>query len=213
MITQQERRNTANDRPRVHGIATLLSIANPAWFLLANAVLHLLRRDLSPATHYISEYAVGRYGWLMASALVILGVGTLSLSFCLAWTTEIDWLSRAGVALLTISGFSTILIGIFRTDIAGHGPTLAGRIHGRASFIAILFEAISVLVFTAVFLREERWRSFRIVSGVFAVVTVVAGALIPILARGTGERLLVYTLVAWLFVTGIQARRIALRSA
>ena len=145
-------------------------------------MLHLLRRDLSPVTHYISEYAVGRYGWLMASALVTLGVGTLSLSSCLARTTRTVWLTRAGVVLLSISGVSTILIGLFRTDIDGHGPTLAGRIHGRAAIVAIVLEAVSVLLFTAHFFRDGRWRSFRAVSGVFAVMTVIAGALYPVIA-------------------------------
>ncbi|MGI8854130.1 MAG: hypothetical protein ACR2JW_00130 [Thermomicrobiales bacterium] len=39
--------------------------------------------------------------------------------------------------------------------------------------------------------------------------TIFAGALIPVLARGTGERLLVYTLVGWLLCAAIAARRIA----
>ncbi|MGI8854131.1 MAG: DUF998 domain-containing protein [Thermomicrobiales bacterium] len=138
MIPQQDRRKTTGFRPRAAGIITFLSIANPAWFLVANGVLHLLRRDLNPATHYISEYAVGRYGWLMASALVILGIGTLSLAFCLARTTDTGLVARAGIIFLGISGVSTILTGLFRTDIAGHGPTLAGRIHGRAALVAIL---------------------------------------------------------------------------
>ena len=209
MITQQRRAKTASDGAHARGVATFLSIANPAWFLVANAALHLLRRDLSPATHYISEYAVGKFGWLMASALVILGVGTLSLSFCLARITGTDWPARVGVAFLSVSGVSTILIGLFRTDIDGHGPTLAGHIHGRAALIAILLEAISVLFFTARFARDGRWGMFRIVSCVFAAMIVIAGALYSVLPHGTGERLLVYTLVAWLLITGIQARHVA----
>lgn len=187
----------------------MLAITNPAWFLTANGALHLLRRDLPPATHYISEYAVGRYGWLMASALVILGIGTLSLAVSLTRSTMSGWVARTGVVLLGISGIATVLTGLCRTDIDGHGRTLAGQIHGRAAFVAILFEAVSVLLFSALFFRDGRWRSFRIVSSALAVLTVVTGALIPVLARGTGERLLVYTLVTWLFVTAIRARQVA----
>jgi len=88
----------------------------------------------------------------------------------------------------------------------GQPSTVAGAIHGRAAFVAILFEAISVLVLTAAFFRDRRWHSFRLVSLVFSVVVVISGALLPIVQRGTGERLLVYTLVLWLFVAALHMR-------
>ncbi len=188
---------------------TIISITDPAFFLLANAALHLLRRDLDPATHYISEYAVGRFGLLMSSALVILGIGTAALSLVIHTTMEERWLVRVGTAVLFLSGLSTILIGLFRTDIDGQPSTIAGAIHGRAAFIAILFEAISVLILTAAFFRDNRWRSYRPVSLTFAIVVVISGVLLPVLPRGTGERLLVYTLVLWLLVTALRMRTAA----
>ncbi len=195
--------------PRMLAVVTIISIADPAFFLLANAALHLLRRDLNPATHYISEYAVGRFGWLMSTALVVLGVGTIALAVVMHATMHTTWLVRVGTAVLFVSGLSTILIGLFRTDLMGQPSTVAGAIHGRAAFIAILFEAISVLMLTAAFFRDGRWRSFRLVSLVFSVVVVISGALLPALQRGTGERLLVYTLVLWLFIAALRMRAAA----
>lgn len=191
---------------RLFAVVTIISIADPAFFLLANAALHLLRRDLNPATHYISEYAVGRFGLLMSSALVILGIGTIALAVVMHATMNATWLVRVGTAVLFVSGLSTILIGLFRTDIEGQPPTVAGAIHGQAAFIAILCEAISVLILTAAFFRDRRWHSFRIVSLVFSIVVVISGALLPVVQRGTGERLLVYTLVLWLFVVALRMR-------
>lgn len=190
----------------VFAVVTSVSIADPAFFLLANAALHLLRRDLHPATHYISEYAVGRYGLVMSSALVILGIGTVALSLVIPATMERAWLVRIGATVLFLSGLGTILTGLFRTDVDGRTPTVAGAIHGRAAFIAILFEAVSVLILTAAFFRDGRWRSFRLVSLVFSIVVVISGALLPTLPRGTGERILVYTLVLWLFVAALRVR-------
>ncbi len=199
-------RDTSRPSSRSLAVATSISITDPAFFLLANAALHLLRRDLAPATHYISEYAVGRFGLLMSSALVVLGIGTLALSLVVRATMDETWLVRIGTVVLFLSGLSTILIGLFRTDIDGQPSTIAGAIHGRAAFIAILFEAVSVLILTAAFFRDNRWRSYRPVSLAFAIVIVISGALLPVLPRGTGERLLVYTLVLWLLVTALRVR-------
>ncbi len=195
---------------RVHrravAVVTLLSIAAPAFFLIANAALHLLRSDLNPATHYISEYAVGQFGFVMSTALVVLGIGTVSLAVIMYTTMTTSWLVCIGAAILFLSGLSTILIGLFRTDVDGQPATVAGAIHGRAAFIAILFEAVSVLILTAAFFRDGRWRSFRPVSLVFSVAVVISGVLLPVLPRGTGERLLVYTLVLWLFLAALRMR-------
>ncbi len=192
--------------PRTFAVVIIISVADPAFFLLANAALHLLRRDLNPATHYISEYAIGRFGLLMSSALVILGVGTISLAMVMHATMNPTWLARVGTVVLFVSGLSTILIGLFRTDGEGQPSTVAGAIHGRAAFIAILCEAISVLILTAAFFRDRRWRSFRLVSLIFSIVVVISGALLPVLQQGTGERLLVYTLVLWLFIAALHMR-------
>ncbi|MCA1669551.1 MAG: DUF998 domain-containing protein [Thermomicrobia bacterium] len=200
--------DTSHLTSRSLAVATSISIADPAFFLLANAALHLLRRDLSPATHYISEYAVGRFGLLMSSALVILGIGTVALALVIRATMAEAWLVRIGTAVLFLSGLGTILTGLFRTDIDGQPSTIAGAIHGRAAFIAILFEAISVLILTAAFFRDSRWRWYRPVSLVFSLVVVISGALLPVLPRGTGERLLVYTLVLWLFATALRMRTV-----
>ncbi len=192
--------------PRTFAVVIIISIADPAFFLLANVALHLLRRDLNPATHYISEYAVGRFGWLMSTALVVLGVGTIALAVVMHAMMNTTWLARIGTVVLFVSGLSTILTGLFRTDVAGQPSTIAGAIHGRAAFIAILCEAISVLIFTGAFFHDRRWHSFRLVSLVFSVVVVISGALLPVVQRGTGERLLVYTLVLWLFVAALRMR-------
>ncbi len=199
-------RGSVRTYPRAFAVTTVISIADPAFFLLANAALHLLRRDLSPATHYISEYAVGRFGVLMSSALVVLGIGTIALALVIYATMDNTWLVRIGTVVLFLSGLGTILTGLFRTDIDGRPSTVAGAIHGRAAFIAILFEAISVLILTAAFFRESRWQSFRLVSLAFSAVVVISGALLPVLPRGTGERLLVYTLVLWLLVAALHMR-------
>ena len=70
-------------RPAVRDRGTLrlalLAMAFETWFVLVLVVLHLLRRDLPPGRTMISQYAVGPYGALMASAFVALALALLML--------------------------------------------------------------------------------------------------------------------------------------
>src|SRR4029450_7620117 len=44
------------------------------YAIIAAVLAHILRPDLNPLTRYLSEYAIGPYGWLMASAFIGLSV-------------------------------------------------------------------------------------------------------------------------------------------
>jgi hypothetical protein len=50
--------------------AARLSFAATTLFLVLLAALHLFKPELDPSWHVISEYAIGRYGWLMVLAFL-----------------------------------------------------------------------------------------------------------------------------------------------
>ena len=52
--------------------------------LLVLLVMHVLRPDYAPASHMISDYAVGRYGWVMTSWFLAMSCGSLLLLLGLA---------------------------------------------------------------------------------------------------------------------------------
>ena len=82
---ERARRRAAADRDAVRDPArdaarTVTSLRRAAIVLLACGLacivaLHLLRRDLAPTGHRISEYAIGPHGALMAVAFVSIGLG------------------------------------------------------------------------------------------------------------------------------------------
>ena len=67
MHTSETTRSTAA-APRVAVVAAAASLT-----LLA--VLHVLKPELDPSWHYISEYAIGRHGWIMRGYFVLLAAG------------------------------------------------------------------------------------------------------------------------------------------
>ena len=119
--------------------------------LVGIVALHLLRRDLPPAAHRISEYAIGPYGVLMAVAFVAIGLGLLALGAAIAASTR-DRPSALVAAAITVAGLGMIASGIWRTD-PGRSGTTTDAIHSAASALATLALIVAAVVWSVVLRR------------------------------------------------------------
>ena len=57
----------------------LLAIVCVGLFVGLLGLLHVVRADLDPSWHFISEYEIGRHGWLMQGAFILLALANLAL--------------------------------------------------------------------------------------------------------------------------------------
>ena len=59
--------DTATAKPvrAISPTAALLSFAGAATFVVLLAALHFIKPELDPSWHFVSEYAIGDYGWIM----------------------------------------------------------------------------------------------------------------------------------------------------
>jgi Protein of unknown function (DUF998) len=176
---------------------TLLSIG-----LACVSVLHVLRDDLSPISHRISEYATGRYGVVMTVAFMSVGEGLFAFAWSL-WRSRSDGRESLLVPLaVAVAGVGMIVAGVYPIDRDGVEST-SELIHNRATATA----AVS-LIGTAVTLsivRPARMRQpWQPVPAALAVAATVFGALNPLLHHsswsGLSQRALWLTLLAWLLV-------------
>jgi hypothetical protein len=64
--------NTVTARPvmAISRIAARLSFAGAATFVVLLAALHFIKPELDPSWQFISEYAIGDYGWIMLLAFL-----------------------------------------------------------------------------------------------------------------------------------------------
>ena len=100
-------------------------------FALQLGALHLVRPELDPSWRFVSEYAVGRSGWLMTGAFTCLA---LSLLGCVVATFRHTRtvLGRVGLLIVTIAAAGLLLAAGFETDPITAGPdqvTTAGQRH------------------------------------------------------------------------------------
>jgi hypothetical membrane protein len=89
-------------------------LAAGTLFLVLLATLLVLKPEIDPAWRFISEYAIGRHGWLMSIAF-------LSLAACCVATVIALWSQlrvggRIGAGFLLIGALGLTLAGIFTTD-------------------------------------------------------------------------------------------------
>ena len=122
-------------RPDRRGLAAA-SIALSLAGVVSVVALHVLRPELAPLSHRLSEYAIGRYGGLMTAAFVCVGASLLMLAGALV---EDDRRASARIvaAAVGVAGVGMMLSGVFRTDASRSGATADG-LHSAASALATL---------------------------------------------------------------------------
>lgn len=213
---ERARRRAAADRDAVRDPArdaarTVTSLRRAAIVLFGCGLacivaLHLLRRDLAPTGHRISEYAIGPHGALMAVAFVGIGLGLLALGAAIGAARPDRGATFVAVSI-GAAGIGMIMSGIWRTDPGRSGAT-TDAIHSAASAFATLALIVAAVTWSVV-LRVRpggvQPRSRHDAGAVLAIAAAVLGALSPVLHRsswtGISQRLLWLTLLTWLLVT------------
>lgn len=174
----------------------LAGMAGVFAFLGITAIEHVLRPELSPATHQISEYANGQHGALMTIAFVLWAVS-------LACTAGLAFLMERGrpiAAVLLVAALGIAVTAAFHTQTSagvlrpGEVLHAAGRLHDIGSGVATLALAAAMVLS----LRVNNRRLRRATAVVLVVVPVDAVMLaIGSDVGGVRQRVLVVTACAW----------------
>jgi Protein of unknown function (DUF998) len=192
--------------------AARVAFAAAVLFLILLAAMHVLEPQLSPSWRFISDYELGRFGWLMQVAFFSLAVSATSL-----WLAVRSQIKTVGgyigllCLLLNIVGFT--LAGLFVADltIATHA-TAHGRLHSMGAVLggnvagAACFLAWSLA-------RNKAWvplrRSLLWITSIAIVGTMVSFWMQSIIAHSDGKfgphvmvgwpnRMLIIGIAAWL---------------
>ena len=108
------------------------AIGLSAVFLCLLSLLHVWEPHYNPP-HLISEYQLGRHGWLMSLAFICLGAASIAL-FAAAKSQVPTRGGLFGIWGLLIIGLAYVMAGIFPLDPQ---RPLAGLLHGIGGLIVI----------------------------------------------------------------------------
>ena len=187
------------------------AIACFAYSVLALILMHVLRPDYTPSNHMISDYAVGRYGWVMATWFVVMSGGLLMLALGLLRGGPRSIGARLAALLLGIASIGLLISASFPTDVEGAPTTRTGDIHTLSFMVNVASIILAVVLLSVSFRSDPRWRIHQrtaltltaliLLAFVFQFYTLFFPG-----PHGVANRLFIILLFAWLLSTTVRLR-------
>jgi Protein of unknown function (DUF998) len=129
-------------------LAARAVIGAAALAIVTLAALHILKPDIHPSRTMISQYALGRHGWVMALCFAAFGAASGCLFVALI-TYVPSLLGRIGLALLLAAAIGLAMAARFPMDPVStprDQMSLTGRMHGIAFIIGVPCQILAVLL-------------------------------------------------------------------
>ena len=191
-VTGSENVTTRNGRVRIARITERLVFLCAAYFVIVLIVLHILEPEFDPRFRFMSEYALGNYGWLMTTTFFALGLAPLVAAIGLQNVYQWSRSTRIGLGLLVVAAMFIWLAGIFRDSIP----------HLLAGVVAFPSMVMAVLLLSWTFRQAAGWQTiFRvtllIALGMLAMLFLMVGDLgMP----GLQQRVFIFLFLLWLSI-------------
>lgn len=209
---------SAAARRRVQ-VGAVAGMAGAVLFVSVFTVYGWLYPGYSWTGMFVSELALGPYGWVQVLNFVLTGALVLMFGRGLTAYFSAGAASRVGPFLVQGIGVSLIASGPFVTDpSAMFGQTSPhGMVHGIFGAIVFTFAPFSCFVFYRRFRRDPAWRplaGWTLLSGVVLTLGIV---LLKISQqpgsglfdwKGLVQRAILVTFMAWIFAVAFRLRHL-----
>jgi hypothetical protein len=216
---------TAKSVAAVSLTAARLSFAASAAFVVLLAALHFIKPGLDPSWHFISEYAIGDYGWIMVLAFLSLALGYVTLF--VAIRSHLRTIAgRIGLALLLVSALGLTIAAVFTTDpimVSKDAATTEGGLHNLGGTLGLAQPFAAALVGWKL-ARNPAWslakRPVLWATGLALVAFVVSFVSVGVMVSQSGgvfgpnvlvgwpNRIEIVSYSVWLMVVSWQAIRV-----
>jgi len=190
-------------------------------FILILILLHFLKPEFDPKWRMISEYEIGKYGWLMRIAFFSWGLSTLSVLLMILKIRNGSYLIYTWLTILVLALFGA---GIFKTDpITETKKSIVNTIHTVCGSVVILTFPILATIICVRYLRLRAINDpgilivFTVLAwvaqfGFFSSISISqkkdpkAGRVGPTIYLGWPNRIMVLIYALWLvtFITNIR---------
>lgn len=207
--------------------AAYVSFGAAALFLVLLAVLHIVKPEFDPSWRFVSEYAIGRHGWIMMLAFTSLALSCIALVPAIRSQIETTG-GRIGLILLLVVAVALIVAGIFVADPITAGQdqlTTHGKFHGLAASIGIPGLPLAAVLISRSLSRNKAWSAARLILRLTAHLTWVSvllmsvsmflmlskaqGTFGPDVLIGWPNRLVVLSYCAWLMTVSWHSSRLS----
>jgi hypothetical protein len=147
----------AFERMELNMLSAYATIVFAAIFMAILILLHFLKREFDPTWRMISEYEIGRFGWMMRLAFFLWGASVLALLITI-WPSLQSFSGMISRCWLVLIVAALLGAGIFRTDpITESAPNLVNTIHALCGTIVILTFPIAATLVVHGLLENASW--------------------------------------------------------
>jgi hypothetical protein len=178
--------------------ARIVTVGGSLCSVACVAILHVVRTDLPPVSHRLSEYANGPHGWIMAIAFVSLSCGLVALGLDLWPNKDREGITWAIAATAFLAAAGSFLSAAFPTGVSGAGEA----IHSGTSSLAVVAVVALALGYSVL---PARYRPVAASDRVAKSLALAVAALVvtsPVLHQtrwtGLSQRILWIAVIAWL---------------
>ena len=141
-------KDTAKPVAAISRTAALVSLGAAVAFVVLLAALHVIKPELDPSWHFISEYAIGDYGWVMVLVFLSLALSYVTLFVAIRSQTQ-TIVGKIGLALLLVSALGLTIAAVFTTDpitASQDAVTTEGSLHNLGGMLGIAMPFAAALV-------------------------------------------------------------------
>jgi bacteriorhodopsin len=201
-------------RQQTARVATV-ALVGVAYFAVIIFVLHFLRADLDPISTPTSEYAVGRYGFLMTSAFFGMSLGSFALVIGLNRGVTQRARSGIGLVLLGIWAVGVLIAMSFPIDPEGAPQTISGTIHRINGPLGFLSLTAGTILVSRRFKQDGLWRPIHRTAVILSLVMLAAfiSNFLNIATAsgfaGLCQRMFLVAFVTWFLLTAVRLRSIS----
>jgi hypothetical membrane protein len=191
-VTGSKSVTTGNDRARIARMSERIVFLCAAYFVIVLTVLHILQPEFDPRFRFMSEYALGDYGWLMTTTFFALGLAPLAAAIGLRAVNQLSRSTRIGLGLLVVAAIFIWLAGVFRDSIP----------HLLAGVVAFPSMVMAVLVLSWTFRRAAGWQTMYRVTLLIALVMLAMLVLMvgDLGMPGLQQRVFIFLFLLWLSI-------------
>jgi hypothetical protein len=191
-VTGSESVTTGNGRARIARMTERVVFLCAAYYVIVLIILHILEPEFDPRFRFMSEYALGDYGWLMTTTFFALGLAPLAAAIGLRAVNQFSRRTRIGLGLLVVAAMFIWLAGIFRDSIP----------HLLAGVVAFPSMVMAVLLLSWTFRRAVGWQA---IYGVGLFIALVMLAMLFLMVADLGmpglqQRVFIFLFLLWLSI-------------
>lgn len=212
---------TSPTRSRIVGSGALALLSSITFVVLV-ALLHLIRTDLAPRGHVLSEYALGPTGWIMTLAFLALAASFVALLIALKPYLS-GWRGVVGIVALAVAAVGATLGGAFPMDPVGtpmDQASTSAQLHNLGFMLGGPGTLLAITFINWVLLRSPSWQGSRATlaaTAAFAWLAMIVFFVAVSMLMGNPQggdmfigvwnRLLVVSWVVWVVVLALHSRR------